>query len=264
VQSQLCPAALPCHATAPPPAPDGQGPYRLLRRAPLRSFSYPHVASRHPLLFPRRPAHRALSKAATTDLAPLLPVFLLRPLCAPPPPRSPTEPIRVVPRRLTASPQGDRATAGVDLPPPPPTLGEPGPPCVVAHKWRVPHLLPLLRCCRTPPPVPPVIGVPPPTWDIAALPPLRPRTSSRCSGEPSPPPSRCSRRRFWDTLSTGAHRLAVPPRTWPLCGDHAVSASGVRPAPSPRANSTARPGRQAVAQLAGQSVVHGRPPSLAL
>jgi hypothetical protein len=47
---------------------------------------------------------------------------------------------------------------------------------------------PLLWCCRTPPLVPPVTGVPLPLLDIAASPPLRPRTSSRYLGEPSPPP----------------------------------------------------------------------------
>jgi hypothetical protein len=46
-----------------------------------------------------------------------------------------------------------------------------------------------LRCCRTLPLAPPVTGVPPPPWDITVPPPLRPHTLSRCSGEPSPPPS---------------------------------------------------------------------------
>jgi hypothetical protein len=48
----------------------------------------------------------------------------------------------------------------------------------------------LIWHCRTTPPTPPITGAPPPPLDIAMLPPLRPHTSSRCLGEPSPPPSR--------------------------------------------------------------------------
>jgi hypothetical protein len=53
---------------------------------------------------------------------------------------------------------------------------------------------PLLWCCRTPPSAPPMTGAPPLPWDIATPPPLHPRTSSCCSGEPSLPPPRQVRR----------------------------------------------------------------------
>jgi hypothetical protein len=191
--SQPRPAALPCRATAPPPTSDGREPllatphYRPLRRAPLRSFSCPHEAPSKPPSFSlAAPRIEHIQKPPAADLAPLLLHFLLHPHRAPLPPSSPTKPVHTVPCRLTTSAPGNRDTADVDLPPPP--LGESGPPCVVDHKWRAPHLLPLLRYCRTPPLVPPVTGAPPPPCDIAAPPLLHPRTSSCCSGEPSLPP----------------------------------------------------------------------------
>jgi hypothetical protein len=100
-------------------------------------------------------------------------------LPAPPPSLSVSSPV--------ASPSHHRETE------PPPTLtfcplDEPGPPCVVACKWHVPHLLPSPPVLQDPATGAAVTGAPPPLWDSAAPPPLHPRTSSHCSGEPSPPP----------------------------------------------------------------------------
>jgi hypothetical protein len=116
------PAALPCRAAMASPAPAGQGamPVTELSRAvlgppPLSStFSPPRGAEPQD-----PPAPFFLSARATGPLkrshrpptsSPLLPVFLLHPLRAAPPPSSPTELIRIVPR----SPRHP----GVESPPP--------------------------------------------------------------------------------------------------------------------------------------------------
>jgi hypothetical protein len=91
--SQPRPAALPCRATVPPPAPDGRGPlsaapcYRLLRWAPLLSFSCPHAAPSRPPSFPSSPrAPSALKSRQPPTSLPFFSIFLLHPLRAPLPP----------------------------------------------------------------------------------------------------------------------------------------------------------------------------------
>jgi hypothetical protein len=64
--------------------------------------------------------------------------------------------------------------------------------------------------------------------------------------------------------SMQASHAAPLPRTRPPRGDHAASASGARPAPTPWAASVAGLGRQTVAQLVGRPAVHGGMPHLTL
>jgi hypothetical protein len=100
-----------------------------------------------------------------------------------------------------------------------------------------------LRHCRTPPPVPPVTGMPPPTWDVTALPLLRPRTSRRCSGEPSPPQTRQAR----CCRPNGAHAAFSGTRCLPKHADQ------------PHCPTTTR-GDHAVGRLRGWTGPPGRVP----
>jgi hypothetical protein len=147
-----------------PPAPRGTEltpppPFPLLPRTPsaFKSRRPPTSLPFFSIFFPICSAHHCLP--------------------APPPSLSALSPVASLPHQRESEP----SSASTFRP-----LGEPGPPCVMARKWCAPHLLPSPPVLRTPPLAPPMTGAPSPLWDIAAPPPLRPRTSSRCSGEPSP------------------------------------------------------------------------------
>jgi hypothetical protein len=113
-----------------------------------------------------------------------------------------------------------------------------------------------LRHYRTPPLVPPVSGAPPPPWDITVPPPLRPCTSSRCSGEPSMPPPRLARCRH----PHGAHAAFFGTRGPPEYADQPRHECVRRacPAPAPRAASATGPSRGPVgwSRMVGRHALH--------
>jgi hypothetical protein len=85
---------MPAHVAEPWPPLSAPSPAPTRHRAdPPFSLTAPHT--------------ECFQKPPAGDLAPLLLVFLLRPLCVPLPPSTPTEHVRVVALRLTASPPGD-------------------------------------------------------------------------------------------------------------------------------------------------------------
>jgi hypothetical protein len=159
--SQPRPAALPYRTTAPLPAPDGRSRCRPLRAtdrcaSPLSAPSPAPTWHRvDPLLFPRRPALRALSKAA--NRRPRSPSSLSAPRAAASQlphracPHRPTSPHHLTTERLShrrrrpSAPSVSRVLRASGL-----TSG-----------MRLTFSL-LLRCCRTPPPAPPMTGAPPP------------------------------------------------------------------------------------------------------
>jgi hypothetical protein len=170
------------HARWPGPATSRSTLPTAMQGPPLRSFSCPHTAPGRPPPFSlAAPCTRAPSKVV--GRRPRFPSSLFfssirsARCCLPAPHRA------CLCCPLVASPPHHRKSE-------PPSasifrlLGEP----VHCASWLVigVHLTLslLLWHCRTPPPMPLVIGAPPPPLDIAAPPPILPRTSSRCSGEP--------------------------------------------------------------------------------
>jgi hypothetical protein len=163
-----------------PPLPQYFSPLRGAKpRTPLPPFSSPLA-----------PLGR--DKSCRRPCSPFLPIFLLHLLRALPPPSSPLSLSASSPGRLTALLPEVRSTLASSLH----LLGMPALPASwLASGLHLTLSLPHWHC-RTLPPVPPVTRAPLPPWDIAAPPPLRPPTSSRCSGEPSLPPPcqvRCRR-----------------------------------------------------------------------
>jgi hypothetical protein len=165
-----------------------------------------HRADPPPFPSPHRAPSAFKSRRPPTSL-PFFPFFFFvrsACRCLPAPPPSLSAP------SLVASPPRHWETK----PPPASTfrpLSESGPPCIVAHKWHAPHLLPSPPVLQDPAISATMIRAPPPLWDSAAPPPLLPHTSSRCLGEPSPPPPRQVRHRRPHSGHTTIFGTPCPP-----------------------------------------------------